>query len=85
MQEHLANFAKIGRFAKIACTQNFPVMNLPGSRFREINLSRAVYLNQFLFINYFLNELLLIIEPPLGVIREQGEWPLRPKGARSMA
>ncbi len=24
-------------------------------------------------------------EPPLGVIREQGEWPLRPKGARSMA
>ncbi len=23
-------------------------------------------------------------EPPLGVIREQGEWPLRPKGARSM-
>ena len=24
-------------------------------------------------------------EPPLGVIREQGEWPLRPKGAGSMA
>ncbi len=24
-------------------------------------------------------------EPPLGVIREQGERPLRPKGARSMA
>ncbi len=23
-------------------------------------------------------------EPPLGVIREQGEWPLRPDGARSM-
>ena len=22
------------------------------------------------------------MEPPLGVIREQGEWPLRPKGAR---
>ncbi len=26
-----------------------------------------------------------IIEPPLRVIREQGEWPIRPKGARSMA
>ncbi len=25
-----------------------------------------------------------MIEPQLGVIREQGEWPLRPKGARSM-
>ncbi len=24
-------------------------------------------------------------EPPLGVIREQGEWPLRHNGARSMA
>ncbi len=23
-------------------------------------------------------------EPPLGAIREQGEWPWRPKGARSM-
>ncbi len=25
------------------------------------------------------------MEPPIGVIKEQGEWPLRPKGARSMA
>ncbi len=25
-----------------------------------------------------------ITEPPLGVIREQEEWPLRPKKARSM-
>ncbi len=25
-----------------------------------------------------------IREPLLGVIREQGEWPLRPKGARSI-
>ncbi len=25
----------------------------------------------------------MIKEPPLGVIREQGEWPLRPKGAGS--
>ncbi len=27
----------------------------------------------------------LFDEHLLGVIREQGEWPLRPKGARSMA
>ena len=29
--------------------------------------------------------LCLINEPPLGVIRDQGAYPLRPKGARSMA
>ena len=25
-----------------------------------------------------------IVELPLGVIRKQGEWPLRPKGARTL-
>ena len=24
-------------------------------------------------------------EPPLGLMREQGKWPLRPKGTRGMA
>ena len=32
----------------------------------------------------FLALLQYIFEPPLGVIGEQGKWPLRPKGARSM-
>ena len=34
--------------------------------------------------SFFLNQACSIMEPPLGVIGEQGEWPLRPKGARSM-
>ncbi len=50
-------------------------------------------LNQIIAFNSYLHTLvgqthklyLVSQEPPLGVIREQGEWPLRAKGARSMA
>ncbi len=34
---------------------------------------------------WFLSSAVSNIDPQLGVIREQGEWPLTPKGARSMA
>ena len=39
--------------------------------------------NSYAFTEILLKGVLYSKEPPLGVIREQGEWALRPKGARS--